>query len=563
MSMPHKTILTVTTAALAFTASAAFAQSAPALPDILASDDVVLPDFSYAGYGYGLVPLPTATGTIVDPAEFGAIPDDGIDDSKAILDAMKAASETDGPVIVRFAPGKFILSEIIKIERGDFVIQGAGKGKGGTELHFPRPLEMVGDGGKLDELRVYLEKYDKRQREPRRNVDVLFSEFSWSGGFIWIGKPDARPAPYLEKFDKKARKVADIAEGRQGSREITLRKAADLSVGDRIDVLWYNRDGEDAAVIDAIYGDTDEKIGSHHWTFKDRPLVTVKTTVEAIDGTKVRLASPLMHDVGADLPAEIVRADPLENIGIESLALTFPNSVAYGHHMERGFNGVYMTGAADSWVRDVTITNADAGILTYDSSNLTMQDILVDGTRKGHYAIHVGNVHNVLVDGLLVATPVVHSLTFNTGSTKSVYKNAEVLYETVLDQHAGANHQNLFDAPVLHITAKTDDEGSASYPLWNGSGAPYWQPGHGAYNTTWNAKVIVEGGAPAGVPVALEGTAEGPEARVVGLHGNREFSLDYRPGPYTELMNEAVSAAPSLYDYQLAQRRADLPVAGD
>lgn len=561
MPTPFRAILFASAAVLA--APAALAQSVPALPDILQEDGAALPDFSYAGYGYGLVPVPTAEGTIIDPADFGAIPDDGVDDSAAVLEAMKAAHETDGPVIVRFAPGEFVISEIIKIERGDLVVQGAGRGKGGTALHFPRPLAMVGDDGKLDELRAYLEKYDKRQREPDRNVDVLFSEFSWSGGFFWIGKPDSRPAPYLEKLDKKPRKVADIAAGQANSRDVTLTKAAKLSVGDRIEVRWYNRDGEDAAIIDSIYGDTDEKIGSHHWTFKDRPIVTVKTTIEAIDGTDVRLASPLIHDVGADLPAEIVRIEPLENVGIESLALTFPNSVAFGHHMERGYNGIYMTGAADSWVRDVTITNADAGILTYDSSNLTLEDIRVDGTRKGHYAIHVGNVHNVLVDELLVATPVVHSLTFNTGSTKSVYKNAEVLYETVLDQHAGANHQNLFDAPVLHVTAKMAEDGTASYPLWDGSGAPYWQPGHGAYNTTWNAEVIVEGGAPAGMPVLLEGTAEGPEARIVGLHGNREFSLDYRPAPYIELMNEAVSAAPSLYDHQLAKRRGGQPVAGD
>ena len=60
-----------------------------------------------------------------------------------------------------------------------------------------------------------------------------------------------------------------------------------------------------------------------------------------------------------------------------------------------------------------------------------------------------------------------------------------------------------------------------------------------------------------GVKRALTRLDEGPDARVVGISGNREFSVDYRPKPYVEMINSAVGAAPSLYDWQLA-RRLDL-----
>ena len=527
------------------------------LPAILAPDAAAtLPDFSYAGYGYGLRPVPTATGTVIDVADHGAAPDDGMDDSTAVLAAIEAANAVDGPVIVRFGPGRFVLSEILRLQRSNFVLQGAGRGEGGTELHFPRPLEMVGDAGSLDELRAYLKKYDKRQRERDRNIDILFSEYSWSGGFVWVGKPGARPAPYLERFDRKPRKLADVARGEAGSRTVVLRRPAQMSPGDRIEVRWYNREGENGPLIDAIYGETDLKIGSHHWSFRARPLVTVKTTVEAVDGETLTLASPLLHDAGGTLPAEIVRDDPLTEVGIEGLAITFPDAIAFGHHLERGYNGIYLTGAADAWVRDVTITNADAGILTYDASNVTIRDVRTDGDRQAHYSVHMGNVHNVLAERIVVANPALHSLSFNTGATKSVYKNAEVFAAPVFDQHAGANHQNLFDAPVMHVRARTDEAGRFFYPLWDGSGAGYWQPGHGAYNTTWNARIVVEGGVPADQTVTLEGLAEGPSARIVGLHGNRPFELDYRPAPHVEMLNEAVRAAPSLYDHQLARRRA-------
>jgi hypothetical protein len=152
-----------------------------------------------------------------------------------------------------------------------------------------------------------------------------------------------------------------------------------------------------------------------------------------------------------------------------------------------------------------------------------------------------------------VSDTVLHSLTFNTGSTKSVYRNATVLKTPTLDQHAGANHQNLFDNVRLHIGARPGADGP-SYPLWDGSGASYWQPGHGRFNTSWNIQVLVESGALATETVRLTGLDEGPEARVVGVSGNRTFEVDYRPEPYVERLNHAMRDIPSLYDYQLSRR---------
>ncbi|MEO1360277.1 MAG: hypothetical protein AAFU81_08050 [Pseudomonadota bacterium] len=92
------------------------------------------------------------------------------------------------------------------------------------------------------------------------------------------------------------------------------------------------------------------------------------------------------------------------------------------------------------------------------------------------------------------------------------------------------------------------------YPIWNGSGAPYWQPGHGRYNTTWNLNVIVENGAGREETVVLDGLAEGPEAFIIGVHGNREFEIDYRPAPKVLSVN-AQPEVRSLYDWQLEKRR--------
>ena len=512
-----------------------------------------LPDFSYAGYANGARPLPVAAGTVLDVDDFGAAADDDVDDSKAILAAIARANSIAGPVIVRFSPGRYLVSEVLRIERSDFVLQGAGSGPGGTTLHFPRPLNQVDDSTSLDELREYLVKLDKRQVEPARNLDDYFSEYSWSGGFLWVQKPGVRTAPYLVEYDPKIDILADVETGVRGHQDVILAAAAKVRPGDIVQLQWINRDGPGAGIIRSLYGEAHTTAGSHHWSFPERPLVRQTSRVLAVDGRRLRLADPLLHDVDDDIPAQIALWDGLQRVGIEDLHLDFPDSPFFGHHMERGYNGVYFTTAFDSWAKNLRITNADSGILSYNGANLTFRDIHSDGTRRAHYAVHMGNVHNVLAENVRILNPVLHSLTFNTQSTKCVYKDAEVFVTPTLDQHAGANHQNLFDNVTLHMPATRGDDGPVT-PVFDGSGAGYWQPGHGGFNTTWNLRVVITGGAYADELVTVQGLDEGPMARIVGLYGNRRFALDYRPAPYVEMLNERIESVPSLYEYQRMRR---------
>lgn len=530
------------------------------LPTILstktAQDNGFLPDFSYAGYRNATEPLPVASGKVILVDTHGAKADDDTDDTKAVHAALAEANGTNGPVIVRFGPGRYRITDVLKIERSNIVIQGQGSGPGGTTLWFPRPLKQVDKSTSLDELRKYIRDLNKRQREPAKNLDEYFSEYSWSGGFVWIQKPGTRAAAYLKEYDPQIEVLTNIAAGTRGSNTLTVATTDKLTAGDIVQVQWLNREGPDAGIIQSLYGAAAKLAGSHHWTFTERPLVRQTTRVTAIDGNRITLSDPLLHDANKTIPAQIAPWNGLEEVGVEDLHLEFPPAPWFGHHMEQGYNGIYFTTAYDSWARNLRITNADAGILSYSSANLTYLDITADGDRNAHYAVHMGNVHNVLAQNVKVMNPALHSLTFNTQSTKCVYKDAEVFVAPVLDQHAGANHQNLFDNVTLHARATASDEGPVAV-VFDGSGAPYWQPGHGGFNTTWNLRILIEGGAYAGETVKILGTDEGPMARVVGLHGNRTLELDYRPAPYIEMLNESLAAVPSLYDYQLRRRLED------
>ncbi|WP_298468918.1 right-handed parallel beta-helix repeat-containing protein [uncultured Erythrobacter sp.] len=528
------------------------------LPAILADQSVraenPLPDFSYAGYDFGVTEIPDISNAI-DVAEFGAVPDDGKDDSKALLAALKAAHESAEPVRVQFHAGRYLLSEILWIERSGIVLSGMGMGEGGTELYMPRPLNQIDDGGALDEIRIYLEENSKYERIPDANLEVLFSPYSWSAGFIWARVPDGRHATYLERYDRPIRTVTEIAAGSQFSREVMVSDASSLKVGDVLQINWHNREGPDGPLVKSLYGDTKEKIGSRHWELPDRPLVRQATRIEAINGEKVTIADPLLHSIGADLPAYFSSWEHLTDVGIQDMSLVFPENPDFGHHNESGYNGVYFTGVHNGWIRNVRIANGDSGILTDDLANVTIRNIVTEGDHTAHYSVHIGNVHNVLVEGLTVFNPTVHALSFNTQSTKSVYKDAVVWTTPRLDQHAGANHQNLYDNVTVHVTPDlTASDGTPMYDLYKAGGAGYWLPGHGRYNTAWNVNVAVASGVEPGGEIVILGGSEGPDARIIGMHGNREIRLDHTPEPYLEWLNQSVEAVPSLYAYQLNKR---------
>src|SRR3546814_7532664 len=115
-------------------------------------------------------------GTIVEVTDHGAIPDDGLDDTKAVLRALAAANAVKGKVTLRFPKGRTQITEVLRIARSDIVLDGAGDGPGGSELWFPRPLKLIDQSHDYDELREYLVREKKQQVEPEHNIDYLSTE---------------------------------------------------------------------------------------------------------------------------------------------------------------------------------------------------------------------------------------------------------------------------------------------------------------------------------------------------------------------------------------------------
>lgn len=546
----HKTMnrQTIVICCCLFINSIVFSQQ---MPKILTDTKTnYVPDFSYAGYHFGEKDIPNFQGTIVNAADYGVKANDDLDDSKALLKAIKAANAVEGNVILQLPAGRIILSDILYIERSNFVFRGAGSGEKGTEIYCPRPMMYLKDPEALAELREYLTTFDKRQREKENNIDLPFSQYAWSGGFIWTQVPNERVKSYLDKYEPTPVVLAKVSNGTMGEHVITVSDVNGLKVGDVAELQLFNKDGENGEIIKDLYKGANVKPGSHHWQFPKLPIVRQQVEITKIAGSKITLKTPLTISIKPGYQAQLTEWKHLNEVGIENLRFTFPDIPRVAHHVEPGNNGIFLTRVFNSWVKDVVITNADSGILAEEIANVTIQDIVTDGNHMAHYTVTLGGVHNVLVKNLKVYNKAVHPLSFNTFATKNVYKDCEVFADPILDQHSGANHQNLFD----HITVHFSADQKKSYALFGGGGADYWKPSHGPYSTFWNLNVQVSNPEEITKPVVLYGMKDGPFARIIGVNGNTKFEVKYEPEPYIEFVNTSMEKIPSLYEYQLQRR---------
>lgn len=509
-----------------------------------------LPDFSYAGYHWGEeMPPDPASGsgaTVINVTEFGAVAGDSNDDTEAFKKAFVRAHETKAPVIVRVPKGRFILKDILYIERSNFVLQGAGDGPDGTILYFPIPLSKLPMPGYNMENDEYLRVNNTRQREPERGLDVPFSRYAWAGGFIWTNFPGARAKPYLSSYNRPPTVLAKATGGKRGEAWIEVEDASKVPANTFIRLNWYNREGENSSLLKYLYEEAPVKIGSRHWENPDQPVVRQEVTVLRAEGNRLVLKEPLMHDIRAAWHNDLTTWDHITEVGIEGLRFQFLPEEYWAHHVEQGFNGIYLTNTAHSWVRRCTFQDADSGVLTDVCANVTMENIRVMG-RKGHYSVHMGDCIRMLARQITVAASSVHSLTFNTGSRLCVYTDCLVTRDPTLDQHSGANHQCLFD----NIEVYADNPEAT---IFTGGGAAYWKPSHGPFNTLWNIRINYLVPHPTEKTIPLKGVPDGVAARIVGVTANHPVKLQYEPDPYVEGLNKPGIAVPSLYEHQLKAR---------
>lgn len=379
-----------------------------------------LPDFSYAGYAAGARELPSdpvATSVL----DFGAVPDDDIDDSGA----FQAALDQGGVVLV--PAGVWRIDDILTIERSDVVLRGEGAG---SVLEFPYSLtDLRGEA----------------------------AQWSWNGGLIEVVGPGLGEA------------LTPVGDARRGEVRLSVESSDLLSAGQL--VVLELTDDADRTLGGHLHNDQDEAGDCDYQV----PLVLRwPVRIGEVSDGEVTLAQPLRFDVRGSWSPELHAMDALSEVGIEHLTLAFPDVEYAGHLNEPGHNGVFFNaGVVDSWVRGVRFENADSGVLTDTlTKHITARELAFVG-RQGHHGFNVAQSHDGLYTELVFDQYFVHHMTVDHRASGNVFSQVTGSETPVhLDHHRDSPFENLWTAMDVEVD------------LVNGGSLCAGPPG-GARNTFW------------------------------------------------------------------------------
>lgn len=424
-----------------------------------------LPDFSFAGYQSGATAIPNVA-VATDVKKFGAIGDGKSDDTEAFRRALKATPR--GAILI--PAGRYVLTDILTIDRSQLVLRGAGPGQ--TVLVIPRSLEQVFGA--------------KEAPEGKK------SSWSFGGAFLEVRGRD---------LGKKISVVAKAAT--RGERTLEITDLGGVKAGDWVRVLM-NDDPALGRHLHAGLVDAAETTRKEMKHFYDSVVRVV-----AIRGRTLTLDRPLRLDVRPEWQAEIWSWKPtVSEVGLESLSFKFAGVPKKHHLQEEGFNAIHLRGAANCWVRDVEVIDADNGVVVGERSRFcTVENFRARAAQRsspetGHHALWVtGASQDCLFSGFAIETPFHHDLSVEGCASGNVFERGSAV-KLCLDHHSNAPFENLF----------TEIDAGDPRRLWLCGGREDRGAHTAARTTLWNLRYR-EGTKPPPVPI------DWPQINVIGLRG--------------------------------------------
>lgn len=471
--------------------------------------DSILPEFAFAGYHRGDVPLPRPEpGPSVK--DFGAVGDGATDDTGAF---RRAISEGAGKAI-RVPAGTYLLSDRLDLFESNTALVGEGADK--TILFFTRGLQEI------------------EPTSATTGGGFATTNWSWSGGIIRIGKSSgaggstATPVTPGAKRGESAFEVADASPFRPGGE--ALVRVTDSDDRSLLRYVHRGRPG-DVSLVE-----------------KNVLSLSQPVTVARVEGNRIFIDQRLRFDL---LPEWGPVISPFQNdsteIGIAGFTIRFPERPYRGHWMEDGLNGFEIRGA-DNWARDIRIQNCDSGAFV-TGTWCTIDGLVIESGREGHESGNTGH-HGITVTGgdclvtnFAVNTRFFHDITVSNRSIGNVVSRGKGV-DLSLDHHRAAPYENLFtEIDLGEGTRVWVSGGTGGKGLHTASGATFW-------NLASKSRFD------------LPDEEFGPPGIVfVGLNAGSVRSSDLPEGWHFERIRPGSLDPPNLHLAQLERRRGSAATA--
>lgn len=371
-----KKLFTILFAALAATTSL-HAQTTPAWQKFVNNaDDNVLLDFSYAGYHHG-TGLPVDERDVNELAkklgykvynvcEYGAIPNDGKSDRKALEDIINkiGRGKPNAKAIIYFPEGEYILhtkddnttnaetgketSNTLNLVMGHVIIKGAGRDK--TFLTMEDPMLPT---------------------DPK----VMYS----SPKMISIRHNGGKGDSQLAKVTGSAKK---------GDMSIEVADASKLKVGDWVKLILLNNDKE---VIEEELKPYPVQSSMTNLINKGVNVVD-RHQIKSIDGNRIVFEEPIMHAVNPAYGWEITTYLHYEEVGVEDLTFKGKAKKNFHHHAGWEDDGAYkpldFMRQVNSWVRRVDFISISECMTFSECANCFLLNSEISGNR-GHSSVRM------------------------------------------------------------------------------------------------------------------------------------------------------------------------------
>ncbi len=487
----------------------------------LARSQLDLFDFSFAGYHYGEVAPPNVTDPVLDVTDFGAVPNDNLDDAAAIQRAFTAA-QAAAPCVVFFPPGRFQLGTVdgppiepLTMTASGVVLRGSGAGAlshGGTELFLPEHLNAT---------------------QP---------ENMWTTPYaIQLGPRAIESGPAIKVLSKY----------KHASSTIELDDASALAAGD-----WVLIQGR-TPIWNSAW------IAPHamepEWTrmAENGVQIAQRVQIESVEDNTIRLHAPLRIpiplDTASDLELTVKRQQMGSAIGIEDLAFVGNWQTPFKHHKDDvhdgGWSLLQMQNVTNSWIVRCRFTDVNRPWVLTRCANVSVLDSMTDGNR-GHHASGLSEATNCLVAWYDDRAGHHHGPGVQARCAGNVFHQVSWTTTNSFEAHANYPMLTLFD----------ECRGALRYGHWGGDRRAL--PNHLGGLTLWNFE---QTGAPIKGFEFWRDRKHGVHGRVVppvivGWFGEAEPSTTLAEGQAQTLELKGQRANPhSVWRAQLELRLGELP----
>ena len=372
-----KKLFTILFAALSATTSLHAQTTTPAWQKFVNNvDDNVLLDFSYAGYHHGTEQpvderdvnvLAKKLGyKVYNVCDYGAVPDDGMSDRKALEDIINkiGRGKHNAKAIIYFPEGEYILhskddntinaetgkvtSNTLNLVMGHVIIKGAGRDK--TFLTMEDPMLPT-------------------------NPEIMYS----SPKMISIRHNGGKDNLQLAKVTGSAKK---------GDMSIEVYDASQLKVGDWVKLILLNNDKK---VIEEEL--KPYKVQNSMTTLINKGVHVVdRHQIKAIDGKRVTFEEPIMHAVNPAYGWDIKTYAHYEEVGVEDLTFKGKAKKKFHHHAGWQDDGAYkpldFMRQVNSWVRRVDYVSISECMTFSECANCLFLDSEISGNR-GHSSVRM------------------------------------------------------------------------------------------------------------------------------------------------------------------------------